>query len=130
MTDTREMKLGGRTFAVPATLPLRITRSLYPLCRKMSVKDGLTERVVAGGLMSGMTGEDMQDLATIATTLAQSAEPDVTQDELEALPITPVELFDAFWDVARFSTGMFVKSEAQPEAVSEDAAAHEETVAA
>lgn len=111
MTEARNMTLGGRTFAVPP-LPLSVTRQIYPICRKLSLKGALVDRVIEEGLLAGMTDEDMTDLANVDFACAQVAAPDLTRDMFDALPITPPQLFDAFFYVARYQTGMWIPVEA------------------
>jgi hypothetical protein len=120
MTKTRNMLLGGRTFAVPP-LPLGVTEVVYPLCRDLSLKGALVDRVIADGLLAALTKEDMAVLIEIDFACAQVAEPTLTHDEYKALPVSPAQLFDAFFYVARFQTGMWLPVD--PPAAGDDEAA-------
>lgn len=112
MTDTRDMTLGGRTFAVPR-LPLKATMRVYPLCRKLTV-NGLVDRCAAAGGVLDCSEEEMAEVAEIAFLCAASAEDGLTQEVFDALPISPPELLDAFF-TARYQTGAWVAPEAKPE---------------
>lgn len=112
MTDTRDMILGGQTFAVPR-LPLRATRKVYPLCRKLSVQ-GLLDRCAQSGGVLECSEEELADVAEIAFLCASAADETLTREAFETLAISPPELLDAFL-VARYQTGAWVDPAAQPE---------------
>ena len=112
MTDTREMKLGGRTFAVPA-LPLKVTMKVYPLCRKLTLA-GLVTRSVAAGAFAVTDEQEMADVAEVAFLCCQAADWSLTRADFEALPIEPLELIDAFL-IARYQTGGWLPPEANPQ---------------
>lgn len=108
MAENRDLILGGRTFSVPP-LPLGVTRKIYPLCRKLALPGALVERVLTEKLLiNSMTDEDLADLMDINFPCAQVADPDFTREQFEAMPITPSQLFDGFFFVARYQTGMWV----------------------
>ena len=107
MADTKTMSLGDRTFEIPA-LPLGVCRVVYPVCRKLSLKGALVDRVVSVGLLEAMTDGDMDDLANIDFACAQLADPTFTREEFDQLPVTPIQLFDAFYYVIRYQTGMWI----------------------
>lgn len=105
MTDTKPISLGGRIFDVPA-LPLRLNMKAYPLCRKVT-DGGLIARVSAAAGVLDCTEEEMTDLAEICLLGASAADPTMTRDVFESLPINPAELLDAFF-VMRYQTGGWV----------------------
>lgn len=107
MTDTRPVFLGGRTFDVPV-LPLRVNRVVYPLCRALTIgEDSFFSRVIAAdGSVLAVTDEELETLATIAFGAAQAADKELTQEAFEDLPITPVQLLDAFFAI-RIQTGVW-----------------------
>lgn len=111
MTEPRDMKLGGRTFAVPA-LPLKTTMVVYPLCRKLTI-GGLIDRAQRSGGVLDVSAEEMADVVEVAFLCAQAADPALSREAFEALPITPPELLDAFF-VARYQTGAWLAPEAAP----------------
>lgn len=102
MTETIDIVLGGRTFAVPR-LPLGVNIEAYPLLRKLN-NNGLSERWTA----EGPTVEDMADLATIAFHCARAADPALAREEFDALPVAPHELFDAHF-AARLQCGAWIQ---------------------
>ncbi len=105
MTDTRDIVLGGRTFEVPR-LPLGVNIKAYPLLRKVN-NNGLFERWHAPD--GGPTEEDMADIALVGFLCAKAADPALTREEFDALPIAPHELFDTLI-VARFQSGAWVEA--------------------
>jgi hypothetical protein len=106
-TKDRMMILGDRIFAVPP-LPLDVNRQVYPLCRQLSLKGALVDKVVAVGIVEALEKEEQAVLEEIAFACAQLADPTFTQDEFGAIPTNPVQLFDAFFSVARYQTGVWV----------------------
>lgn len=108
MTETLEMTLGGRTFAVPR-LPLGVNRVVYPLCRELCLQGGLLDRLIKspGGLTLAITSDDIDALIGIVFPCAELADPELTRQEFNGMPITPMELFDAFFSVIRYQTGMW-----------------------
>jgi hypothetical protein len=105
MTETRPIKLGGRTFDVPA-LPLRINKTAYPLCRKLSAggPDGRLSELTKS---LDYSEEEMADLMELAFLAVTAADPTVDRAAFEELPVTPPELLDAFF-VIRYQTGGWV----------------------
>jgi hypothetical protein len=119
---TLSLELGGRTFEVP---PLSIAHNIeaYPLLRKMQ-NSGFLERWLGVTKPSALdvesvemspaaplTSEDMSDLTTVLFLCAKAAEPGLTVDEFNALPVTPAEML-AGWSVARFQSGGWVRQPA------------------
>lgn len=111
MTETRDMKLGGRTFAVPA-LPLETTMVVYPLCRKLAT-GGLVDRAQRSGGVLDVSKEEMSEVVEVAFLCAQAADPALSREAFLALPVTPPELLDAFF-VARYQTGAWLAPEDAP----------------
>jgi hypothetical protein len=111
MTDTREMSLGGRTFAVPR-LPLETTMIVYPECRRLTIA-GLVDRAQRAGGVLDVDEAQMKEVVEIAFLCAKAAEPELTREAFLALPISPPELLDAFF-VARYQTGAWLPPEAAP----------------
>ncbi|CAN5577461.1 hypothetical protein BH10PSE14_BH10PSE14_06780 [soil metagenome] len=115
MTQTRDMKLGGRTFAVPP-LPLGINMEVvYPLCRQLSLPGALVERMMATTLVEALTKEDLAVLADICFSCAQAADPTLTAKDFIDLNPTPPQMFDAFFTVARYQTGVWLPAPAAGE---------------
>lgn len=106
----RPVTLGGRTFVVPP-LPLRSTMVAYPICRKLTLAN-LLERCMAAGNVLDVDEGEMADVVELAFCCAQAAEPELSREEFEALPVSPPELLDAFL-VARYQTGAWVPPTAQ-----------------
>lgn len=106
MTETRDLKMGGRTFAVPA-LPLRLTMAVYPIIRGLSGEEGLVARAQRNNGSLEVDAEEMAQVVEVAFICAQAADPELTRDTFEALPITPPELLDAFL-IARYQTGAWI----------------------
>lgn len=118
MTYTRPITLGGRTFDVPS-LPLRINRVVYPLIRALSMPDDNPEgssfvaRVLAAnGSIFAVSDAEMDILIEIAWGGASAAEKTLSRGEFDDLPISPVELLDAFF-IVRGQTGVWVKPPAR-----------------
>lgn len=116
MTDTRDIVLGDRTFAVPA-LPLRHNRVIYPLCRDLSViKEGdgetfIARLVKAGGTPDAVRDDEWPKLEKIALHGAMAAEKTFTPAEFDDLAVTMPQLIDAFF-IVRMQTGVWVQSAA------------------
>lgn len=93
--QNRPISLGGRIFDVPP-LPLGVTIFVYPICRRLS---GAIERLfsAAGGDELQLTAEEMGDLTELAFQGARVADPDLDAQAFLALPVTPPELFAAFF---------------------------------
>lgn len=113
MTETRDITLGDRTFAVPP-LPLRHNRVIYPLCRDLSVIDGeddtesfIGRLVAAGGKPEAVRDDEWPKLEKIALHAAMAADASFDATVFDALPITMMQLIDAFF-VARQQTGVWV----------------------
>jgi len=100
MTETRDMKLGGRTFAVPA-LPIRINIKAYPLLRRLSNGGFVDDWFDA---KSAIADEDMAALADVLFLCAVAADPALAREDFDALAASPGELMDALL-VARFQSG-------------------------
>lgn len=106
--DSRAIALGGRIFNVPQ-LPLRQNRIVYPIVRTLSAAptepDSFVSRLMAaGGSPDQVTPEELDQLAEIAFHAASAADRALTREEFEDLPISPVQLVEAFF-VVRLQTG-------------------------
>ena len=115
MTDTRTIVLGDRSFDVPP-LPLRICREVYPLCRELSTGDFIQRWLDANGSILAVTDDEMVMLEKIAFGGARAADPTLTQEQFDEMPVTPVQLLDAFVPI-RAQTGVWVapaQSDDQP----------------
>ncbi|KUR73859.1 hypothetical protein [Novosphingobium sp. FSW06-99] len=97
-----EITLGGQTFAVPP-LPIRWNREAYPLSAKL-ISGGLFDRLGADGMLN-LTGDDIDNLAELAFLGASAADPSLTREFFDDLPIRPLELFDAFLAIANQTGG-------------------------
>lgn len=113
MTETRDLVLADRTFAVPP-LPLRHNRVVYPLCRDLSVGSGeddtesfIGRLVLAGGRPEAVRDDEWPKLEKIALHAAMAADTSFDAATFDALPITMMQLIDAFF-VARQQTGVWV----------------------
>ena len=109
----RDIVLGGTVFSVPR-LPLRVTREVYPICRKLAV-GGLVERAIEGRGVLDATRDEMDDLIEIAFLSAKAADPTLTREAFEAMPVSPPELLDAYFQI-RYQTGGWVPPELVAEA--------------
>jgi hypothetical protein len=108
MTETRDLVLGGRTFAVPR-FPLGMTLKFYPLLRKLANNGFLTRWLDPNDIPSD---QDMTDLSTVLFAAAQLGDPTLTPDAFDALPASPSELFDALL-IARYQSGGWVPAAAE-----------------
>lgn len=97
MTDSREITLGGRELSVPR-LPHRLNRRAYPLCRDL-IAGGLIDRCARPDTVLEVTDTEMTALADVAFLAAQAADPEMTQEAFEDMPITPLELLEAFFEI-------------------------------
>lgn len=94
--ETWTISLGARTFAVPP-LPFRVSMVVYPLCQKLT-NAGLAERLLKAAVEPwGVSMEEMTDLGDIAFLSCRTADPELTREAFDELPITPAQLFDAFF---------------------------------
>lgn len=105
--------LGGRDFEAPATLPLGVTILVYPICQKLT-NAGLISRLTKTDDGLGITVEEMGDLTEVAFHLAHAADPDLDTKAFLDLPVTPAELFVAFF-AARIRCGGWRRIEATAE---------------
>ena len=120
MTDeTWNIELGDRTFTVPR-LPFKYSRKIYPICQKLS-NDGLPERIV-GTVKDGayepppplqITDDEINQLSTIALLACQAADPEFTEAAFDEMPITPPQLYDAFFALRKACGGWRSRPEDQ-----------------
>lgn len=101
MAETRPISLGGRAFDVPP-LPLGVTMLVYPICQRLT-NAGLPERLNSGEPLQ-LSAEEIADLTETAFQVAHAADDTLDTKAFLALPVTPPELFEAFF-VARFQCG-------------------------
>jgi len=111
------IQLGDRTFAVPR-LPFKYGREIYPICQKLS-NDGFPERIM--GKFEGdtfvpppplqVTDEEMMQLGRIAFMACQAADPELNSSAFEEMPITPPQLFDAFFAIRKACGGWRSRAE-------------------
>ena len=99
-----DISLGGRIFSVPP-LPLRFNREVYPRCAELT-SAGLLDRMDEAGNI-GLTANDIDDIGEIAFWGASAADPTLTREAFDELPISPAELVDSFI-VIRVQTGGWV----------------------
>lgn len=117
MTEPKTIILAGEPRSVPA-LPLRLTVKAYPLCKKLA-NNGYAERYVdavkSGGTIE-VSDEELADLAEIAFYGASAADPSLTREAFDDLPVTPPELIDCYFPI-RLQTGGWIASDptASPE---------------
>lgn len=125
MTETRDIVLGGKTFAVPL-LPLRHNRVVYPLCRDLSAdgEDSLMARLIAAqGKVEAVRDDEWPKLIDIAFHGAAAADKDLTREAFDDMPVTMPQLLDAFF-IVRLQTGVWLAqpaSDAADEASAADA---------
>lgn len=124
MTETpknRDIVLGDRTFSVPP-LPIKYNRVVYPICRDLVIDD-LLERCKEAGNQIAATEAEFDQMIELAFHAAQAADPTITRDDFDNLPITPIQLLNAFFQV-RYQTGGWVElpqGESAPEGEAEGA---------
>lgn len=113
MTTNRDIVLADRTFSVPP-LPLRHNRVIYPLCRDLSLVKGeddtesfIGRLMAAGGKPEAVRDDEWPMLEKIALHSAMAADVSFDEATFDALPITMMQLIDAFF-VARQQTGVWV----------------------
>lgn len=93
--DVRPLTLGGRTFEVPR-LPLEVTIVVYPICQRLT-NAGLVQRLLDGEGGFSLTPEEIGDLTELAFQAARAADPELTTQAFLGMPVTPPELFAAFF---------------------------------
>jgi hypothetical protein len=101
--ETWTINAGDWTFTVPR-LPFRVSRVVYPICQRLT-NAGLVERLATAGASFEVTEAEVDDLAQIAFLACQAADPGLTRDAFDDLPITPPQLFDAFFSVRQACGG-------------------------
>lgn len=119
MSNTREITLGDKAFAVPP-LPLRLNRYAYPLCRDL-IASGLIDRCAVPGAVLEVTDAELQQLAEVAFLGAQAADRDLTREAFDDMAITPIQLLEAFFGVMP-QTGAFAVATAAADAPAASAA--------
>lgn len=95
MSETMAVTLAGRTFEVPH-LPLGVTILVYPICQRLTA-GRLVERLFSKDEPLQLTPEEIGDLTELAFQAAHAAAPEVDVKAFLALPVTPAELFQAFF---------------------------------
>ncbi len=97
----RDITLAGKVFSVPM-LRISINREAYPLCARLT-SSGVLDRIGSDGTIN-LSGEDIDALADLAFWGTLAADGNLTREEFDEMPISPVELIDAFI-VMRWQTG-------------------------
>ena len=97
----RDITLAGKVFSVPM-LRISINREAYPLCARLTLS-GVLDRIGQDGTIN-LSGEDIDALADLAFWGTLAADGNLTREEFDEMPISPVELLDAFI-VMRWQTG-------------------------
>lgn len=97
MSDALSLSLGGRTFEVPK-LPLGVTILVYPICQKLT-NAGLADRLLKAEVGNGLSvsPEEIGELTEIAFQAAHAADETLDAQAFLALPVTPPELYAAFF---------------------------------
>lgn len=104
MTDeTWNIQLGDNTFTIPR-LPFKVSRVVYPICQRLSNSD-LIQRLMTPEAGLQLSDEEMDSLAKITFLAAQASSPDMTQETFDELPITPPQLYDAFFSIRKATGG-------------------------
>ncbi|MDE1914744.1 MAG: hypothetical protein KGJ57_17405 [Sphingomonadales bacterium] len=117
MTNPRDIVLGGKTFSVPP-LPLRISKVASPLLRRLSrptdpgkPESSFAARVLAAnGSVLAVEDAENADLIEIAWLAASAADRTLTRDQFEDLPITGMDLINAFFAM-RWQSGEWIAPE-------------------
>ena len=117
MSETRDMVLGDRTFAVPR-LPIGINIKVYPLLRRLN-NSGLDDRWFA--VDGEPTEQDMIDITGVLFLCAQAADPQIDRAAFDAIRAPPMQMMDGVL-VARYQSGGWVP---RPEGVDEGEAGGE-----
>jgi hypothetical protein len=94
MGEARTITLGGREFDVPP-LPLGISMLVYPMCQRLT-RAGLAQRLLNPAELE-VTDDEVAALAEIAFQAAHAADPTLEVKDFLALPVTPPELYAAFF---------------------------------
>lgn len=94
MGENRMIELGGRKFDVPP-LPLGVSMLVYPMCQRLT-KAGLPQRLLDPATLE-VTDEEVAALVEIAFQAAHAADATLKPDDFIALPVTPPELYFAFF---------------------------------
>jgi hypothetical protein len=130
--------LGERVFTL-RRFTLRENARAYPLARQLVV-DGVIDRWVealqtvidalakeaAGERAGGAPGQwevsedEMGRMADFVFMACQASEPDLTREAFDALPVSPRDLFNAFFE-ARYCTGAWVRPDPAETAPTDDA---------
>lgn len=104
--ETWPITLASKTYELKA-LPLKATKVVYTICQRLS-NDGLAARLTntaPDAPALAVTDEEFDGLCKIALTAAQTADPELTQAAFDAMPITPPELYDAFFEIRKACGG-------------------------
>lgn len=109
--ETWTIELGDNTYTVPR-LPFKYSRKVYPLCQRLT-NAGLPQRIVLPEAPLQLTDDEVDDLAVIAFLAAQAVEPTMTQDAFDNMPITPPQLYDAFFAIRKACGGWRTQTEGQ-----------------
>lgn len=100
--ETWTLSAGDRTFVVPR-LPLRVTRAVYPVCQRLT-NSGLPLRLTKQDVQLEITETEAEELSTIMFLACQAAAPDLTKEQFDEMPISPSQLYDAFFAI-RYACG-------------------------
>lgn len=105
------IEIGDSTYNVPR-LPFKVSRTVYPLCQRLSNAE-LPMRLVLPKEPLSLTDEEMDDLGKIAFLACKAADPGLTQEAFDNMPITPPQLFDAFFAIRKACGGWRTQAEGQ-----------------
>lgn len=109
--ETWTITMGDKTYAVPR-LPFKVSRVVYPICQRLSNAE-LPKRILMPTSPLVITDEEMNDLGTLALLGCQAADPLLTEEDFESMPITPPQLFDAFLAMRHACGGWRIVPEGQ-----------------
>lgn len=121
MADTMTITLGGRSFDVPP-LPLAATMLVYPVCQRLT-KAGLVERLKDPEVSLSVSDAEIADLVEVAFQAIHAADESLDAKGFLALPITPPELFAAFFAVRIQCGGWRVRAPEDKDAPGESSVA-------
>lgn len=109
--ETWDIELGDNVYTVPR-LPFKFSMKVYPICQRLS-NAGMAERIVMPKEPLALTDSEVDDLGALAFLLCSAAETNMTKEAFDEIPITPPQLFDAFFAARKACGGWRSRTEGQ-----------------
>lgn len=109
--ESWDIELGDNTYAVPR-LPFKYSMRVYPICQRLSNAD-LAERILVQSEPLQLIDSEIDDLGVVAFLLCCAANSEMTQAAFDNMPITPPQLFDAFFAARKACGGWRTLAEGQ-----------------